>query len=116
MLRSLLILCSPTSVSDDTGDTDDMKAIIFSVVCPRFIRVRGEPSSFRRFGAGAPRGSTDGTDAKFPNIHVRLLAGWAALDGFRPRLVARKTWCCVKMEDYDVSGGARRIDPENCVS
>src|SRR6267142_4264125 len=71
MLRSLLILCSPTSVSDDTGDTDDVKVeTIFSVGHPRFISAKEAPSSFRCFGAGGSGAGTNGADGRFLCIRV----------------------------------------------
>jgi len=74
-LRSLLTLYSPTSVSDGTGDADDVTT--GSVGNLRFISAaNGAPSSFRRFGAGAGAGaggsdgSTDGADGKFLDLQV----------------------------------------------
>jgi hypothetical protein len=73
-LRSLLILCSPTSVSDGTGEADDVTTgTVFSVGDLRFISAaNGAPSSFRRFGAGAGGsvGGADGAGANFLGLQV----------------------------------------------
>jgi hypothetical protein len=101
MLRSLLILCSPTSVSDDTGDTEDVKVeASFSVGHPCFVSATGEPSSFRRFGAGDSDGNADGADGIFLGFLERLLGGWAAFAGVDIGfpVVARVTRPCVRME------------------
>ncbi len=71
MLRSLLTLCSLTSVSDDTGDTDDVEAkTIFSVGHPRFISANGAASSFRRFEAGGSDGRAGGAGGGFLDLRV----------------------------------------------
>ncbi len=50
ILRSFLTLCSPTSVSDDTGDTDVVEAeTIFPVRDSPSVSATGGHSSFRRF-------------------------------------------------------------------
>ena len=115
ILRSFLTLCSPTSVSDDTGDTDDVDAwIIFPARDPRFVSTRGGHSIFRRFGGGGSDGSVnDGVDTVFPDLHLTLLVGWAKfMGGVGTPPVARGTRSCVRMEGYYVDGGARRIDPD----
>ena len=83
ILRSFLTLCSPTSVSDDTGDADDVEVgITFPVKGPRFVSTRGGRSSFRRFGGGGSDGSVnDGVDTELLNLHLVLLIGWAGFEG-----------------------------------
>jgi hypothetical protein len=123
ILRSFLTLCSPTSVSDDTGDTDDVESgIIFPVRDPRFVSARGGHSSFRRFGGGGSDGSVDdGVDTELLNLHLLLLVGWAEFEGgVGTPPVARGIRSCVRMECYYVDGCARRMDPDdsqatNCV-
>src|SRR6266852_6778913 len=116
ILRSFLTLCSPTSVSDDTGDTDDVETcIIFPVRDPRFVSTRGGHSIFRRFGGGGSDGSVnDGVDTEFLNLHLTLLVGWTEFEGgVGTPPVARGTWSRVRMEGYYVDGGARRINPDD---
>jgi hypothetical protein len=101
--RSSLTLCSPTSVSDDTGDTDDVEAwIIFPVRDSRFVSTTGGHSSFRRFGGGGSDGSVnDGFDTELLNLLSLLLVGWAEFEGgVGTPPVARGTRSCVRMEGY----------------
>lgn len=83
ILRSFLTLCSPTSVSDDTGDTDDVEAgIAFPIRDPRFVSTRGGHSSFRRFGGWRSDGSVnDGVDMELLNLHLLLPVGWVEFEG-----------------------------------
>jgi len=116
ILRSFLTLCSPTSVSDDTGDGDEVETgIIFPVRDPRFVSTRGGHSSFRRFGGGGSDGSVnDGVDTELLNLHLLLLVGWAENEGgVGTPPVARGTWSCIRKEGYYVDGCARRIDPDD---
>ena len=109
ILRSFLTLCSPTSVSDDTGDTDDVKpGIMFPVRDPRLVSTRGGHSSFRRFGGGGSAGSVnDGVNTVFPNPHLLLLVGWAEFEGgVGTPPVARGTM--VLCEDVRLLCGRRR--------
>lgn len=116
-LRSLLTLCSPTSVPDVTGNTDDVATgTNFSVGNPRFNSAANEaPSSFRRFGAGAggSDGSVDGSDGKFLGLQVWSLAGCAPFAGadIGFPVLARGKMILGKNEDYHGDGGARRINP-----
>jgi hypothetical protein len=76
MLRSLLTLWPPTRVTDDTGDTDDVKVgAVVLVGDTRCISERGEFSSFRRLGAGAPSVDIDDVGVKPPNLCAVPLAG-----------------------------------------
>jgi hypothetical protein len=71
VLRSRLILSSPTSVLDDIGDTDDVNfGTIFSFGHRRFISAKETSSSFRRFGAGGSGGGIDGADGRCLGLQV----------------------------------------------
>jgi hypothetical protein len=102
VLRSFLTLCSPTSVSDDTGDADDVEAgITFPVSDPRFVSTGGGHSSFRRFGGRGSDGSVNGVDTELLNLRSLLLVGWTEFEGgVGTPPVARGTRSCVRTEGY----------------
>lgn len=100
-LRSFLTLCSPTSVSDDTGDTDRVEAgIVFPFRDACLVSTRGGRSSFRRFGGGGSDGSTnDGVDTELLNLLSLLIVGWAEFEGgVGTPPVARGTRSCVRVD------------------
>ena len=74
ILRSFLTLCSPTSVSDDTGDRDDTEAeTIFPGREPCFVSATGGHCSFRRFGGEGSNGIVvDSVDKEFPFPDLHL--------------------------------------------
>lgn len=114
ILRSFLTLCSPTSVSDDTGDRGDVETgITFSVKDPCLVSTRGGRSSFLRFGGGGSSGSADdGVDMELLNLHLLLLVGRAKFEGgVGTPPVARgiRSW----MEGYYVDGSAHHMDPDD---
>ena len=115
ILCSFLTLCSPTSVSDDTGDRDDVEGgIVFPVRDPRFVSTRGGHSSFRRFGGGGSGGSVNEcVDTELLNLYLLLLVGWADFEGGVGSPPVARGRSCVRMEGYYVDGGARRIDPDD---